>query len=168
MVLVATAVPTPVDVNPAWQQLNKALGANLTVNLVPQPDYAARWGAVTAGGDLPDVMYVSIVPVLLAIQAFQKSLCAELTPYLGGDAVKDYPSTSPTSMPLRGGSACSTARYGAFPFHGRSPWPADVRAAEPARPDRVPTAPRTIDDFTTICKQLTRPEGEQAGAGGDQ
>ena len=47
------SMPAPVENNPGWQQLNKALGTNLVVNLVPQPDYAAKWGTVTAGGDLP-------------------------------------------------------------------------------------------------------------------
>src|SRR5262249_8521348 len=54
-ILFAGNPPTPVDSNAAWQQLNAALGTNLKINQVLQADYAARWGAVTAGGDLPDL-----------------------------------------------------------------------------------------------------------------
>ncbi len=47
MVLVATSQPAPVDSNPGWQKLNKALGVVLVVNMVPQSDYASRLGSVT-------------------------------------------------------------------------------------------------------------------------
>ncbi len=163
MVLVATAVPTPADANPAWQQLNRALGTNLTVNLVPQPDYAARWGAVTAGGDLPDVMYVSIVPVLPNIQAFQKSLCAELTPYVGGDAVKDYINLANINAASWRIAMLDGAVWGIPIPRSITGWPMYVQQN---LLDQIGApSPKTIDDFTNICKQLTRPEANKWALG---
>jgi putative aldouronate transport system substrate-binding protein len=164
MVLVANpSLPAAMDNNPAWQQLNKALGTNLMVNMVPQPDYASRWGTVTAGGDLPDVMYVSIVPVLPNIQAFQKSLCAELTPYLGGDAVKDYINLANINAASWRIAMLDGAVWGVPIPRSITGWPMYVQQN---LLDQIGApAPRTIDDFTSICKQLTHPEANKWALG---
>lgn len=157
MVLVANpALPAPVENNPGWQQLNKALGANLVVNLVPQPDYAAKWGTVTAGGDLPDILYVSIVPVLPNVQAFQKSACADLTPYLGGDAIKNYPNLAniqPASWRI---AMLDGSVYGVPIPRSITGWPMYVQ--QNLLDQLGATPPKTADDFKNLCKQLTKPE----------
>jgi putative aldouronate transport system substrate-binding protein len=164
MVLVANpSLPAPVDNNPAWQQLNKALGTSLIVNMVPQPDYASRWGTVTAGGDLPDVMYVSIVPVLPNIQAFQKSLCSELTPYLGGDAVKDYVNLANINAASWRIAMLDGAVWGVPVPRSVTGWPMYVQQNLLDQIGAGP--PKTIDDFTAICKQLTRPDANKWALG---
>ena len=79
----------PLEDNPAWQEVNKQVGATLQMQLTPFADYTARLQTVLAGGDLPDVVYIP------AIQPEQAQLLqakfADLTPYLSGDAVKEYP-----------------------------------------------------------------------------
>jgi putative aldouronate transport system substrate-binding protein len=74
--------------NKFWQGLNSALGVNLKVNVVASSDYADKFATIVAG-DLPDLLHVRTsvvdVPALLAAK------CQNLTPFLGGDAVKDYP-----------------------------------------------------------------------------
>ena len=79
----------PLEDNPAWQEVNKQVGATLQMQLTPFADYTARLQTVLAGGDLPDVVYMP------AIQPEQAQLLqakfADLTPYLSGDAVKEYP-----------------------------------------------------------------------------
>jgi putative aldouronate transport system substrate-binding protein len=47
---------TPYDQNPAWQEINKQLNANVQFTVVAPGDYAAKMGTVMAGDDLPDVM----------------------------------------------------------------------------------------------------------------
>jgi putative aldouronate transport system substrate-binding protein len=164
MVLVANpSLPAPVDTNPAWQQLNKALGTNLMVNMVPQPDYASRWGTVTAGGDLPDVMYVSIVPVLPNIQAFEQSLCAELTPYLGGDAVKDYINLANINAASWRIAMLDGAVWGVPIPRSVTGWPMYVQQNLLDQIGAGP--PKTTDDFTNMCKQLTRPEANKWALG---
>src|SRR5262249_622107 len=75
--------------NAAWQAVNKRVGANLVMQVTPFADYATRLQTVLAGGDLPDVVFLS------TLQPDQARLLstkfADLTPYLSGDAVKDYP-----------------------------------------------------------------------------
>src|SRR4051794_36595904 len=90
IVKTTAGLPAPVDQNPAWQEVNKRLGMNSNLNIVATADYPTRLPALIAGGDLPDMVYnaasfVSHAPELLAAQF------ADLTPYLSGDAIKDYP-----------------------------------------------------------------------------
>jgi putative aldouronate transport system substrate-binding protein len=89
---------TPYDQNPAWQEVNKRLNANVQFNVVPIGDYAAKLGTTMAGDDLPDVMlFPGGLNVTIAqsgtanLPQFLQSKCADLTPYLSGDAIKDYP-----------------------------------------------------------------------------
>ena len=48
--------PAPLDQNPAWQEVNKQLNANVQFNVIPPGDYAAKIGTMMAGDDLPDIM----------------------------------------------------------------------------------------------------------------
>ena len=81
--------PNPVDQNPAWQEVNKQLNATVNFNTVSQADFQAKFAALMAGDDLPDIVLVrDATPNISQILQTQ---AADLTPYLGGDAVKDYP-----------------------------------------------------------------------------
>ena len=88
---ITTPMPTPMDSNALWQAVNQALGTTLKMNIVAQADYAVTLPTVLAGQDLPDIMYISPTVVIPQLPAFLKSKMADLTPYLSGDAVKDYP-----------------------------------------------------------------------------
>src|SRR5260370_15210197 len=152
-ILFAGQPATPVESNAAWQQLHAALGTNLKINQILQADYAARWGAITAGGDLPDLMFISIVPTLPNVPAFLKKSCADLTPYLSGDEVKNYPNlagipATPWKVVVQNGAISGVP----LP-RTRSGWPMFVNQT---RLDEIgATAPRNADDFTQLCKALT-------------
>ena len=47
---------TPLEQNPAWQEVNRQLGASVQFNFVAGPDYSAKLGTLMAGNDLPDVI----------------------------------------------------------------------------------------------------------------
>jgi len=84
--------PTPVELNPTWQAINKQLNAEVRMNIIPGADYRPKFATTMSSDDLPDIMHIffgySVAPNL---PAFFKSKCADLTPYLAGDAAKDYP-----------------------------------------------------------------------------
>jgi putative aldouronate transport system substrate-binding protein len=94
-----TNVPPPVDSNRLWQEANKRIGAKLNWTLTPFADYAARLSTVMTG-DLPDILYMSFPIPVAGFPQFLESRCADLTPYLSGDAIKDYPNLAahPTSV----------------------------------------------------------------------
>ncbi len=85
--------PTPYDLNPTWQAVNRALNVDLRMNIIPGADYRIAFATMMTGDDLPDMMHLSTAGYAVApnLPAFFKSKCADLTPYLSGDAAKDYP-----------------------------------------------------------------------------
>ncbi|HUZ76516.1 MAG TPA: extracellular solute-binding protein [Chloroflexota bacterium] len=86
------APPPAMDQNSAWQEVNKEVGAKLNINAVGAPDYLTKLTTIVAGGNLPDLFYVSVIGTSLQnMPQFLESQCADLTPYLAGDAVKAYP-----------------------------------------------------------------------------
>lgn len=153
------ALPTPVDKNTAWQQLNKALGTDLQINVVPQPDYAAKWGTVTAGNDLPDLMYVSIVPALPNVPAFLRAKCTNMTPFIGGDAVKEYPNLANIPQSCWRVAMLDGDVWGvpiARPVTGTPMYVQTTLLQKLGMAvDKLPT---NADDFKAFCKALTNPQ----------
>src|SRR5579871_3382826 len=79
---------TPLEQNPALQEINRQLNATLRLNFAAPTDYLTRFNTTIAGGNLPDLLMLGIIP---NAAEFLQSQCADLTSYLSGDAVKDYP-----------------------------------------------------------------------------
>jgi putative aldouronate transport system substrate-binding protein len=101
----------PYDQNAAWQEVNKRLNANFQFNIVPQADYQAKIGALMAGSDLPDV--IAAMPGINGLPnlaAFLRAQCADLTPFLGGDAGKDYPNLAAIPTYAWKNSGCAGQR----------------------------------------------------------
>jgi len=89
----------PVEQNAQWQALNKALNARLNPIVIPFADFDQKWAAIQAGSDLPDMMCTITRPSTPIVPAFLEAKCTDLTPYLAGDAVRDYPNLA--AIPTR-------------------------------------------------------------------
>jgi putative aldouronate transport system substrate-binding protein len=153
--------PAPYDQNAAWQEVNKRLNANFQFNIVPQADYQAKMGALMAGGDFPDV--IAAMPGINGVPnlaAFLQAQCADLTPYLGGDAVKDYPNLAaiPTYAWKNSGCAINGSLY-MLPLQRSAPGLVLLRNAsiydKIIGPDYTP---KNADDFKRVAQQLTSPQ----------
>ena len=161
----------PVDQNAAWQEMNTQVGANLKFLMYPNADYPTRLQTLIAGNQLPDVFVEQFqASTMQSEPEFLESQCSDLTPYLAGDAIKDYPNLAnlpsyawPTmvfngkifAVPrLKGGLsgpngtsmyACGKlfdqAGYGSLSF-------------------------KTLDDFTAALKAITRPDKGVYALGG--
>ena len=84
--------PAPVDQNPAWQQVNKDLGLDLKFTYTALQDYNVKLNTVLASGQLPDIFTMNVLGVLIPNELdFFQSQCADLTPFISGDAIKAYP-----------------------------------------------------------------------------
>lgn len=79
---------TPLDQNPVIAEMNKRMNVNLKLDITTISDYAVKYNTMITGNDLPDVVWIGATPNLVD---FLKNSFADLTPYLAGDAVKDYP-----------------------------------------------------------------------------
>jgi putative aldouronate transport system substrate-binding protein len=82
----------PYEQNTLWQQLNRAMNLNVKLNLTPFSDWAfGKFQALVAGGDLPDITMIPIGGVIPDLPSFLEAKVQDLTPFVGGDAVKEYP-----------------------------------------------------------------------------
>ncbi|HZR43994.1 MAG TPA: extracellular solute-binding protein [Ktedonobacteraceae bacterium] len=75
--------------NKYLQELNKRLNVNWQVTVAQDIDYAEKAGALLASGDLPDLFVYLSTPV--ESQALQQGAFTDLTSYLTGDSLKQFP-----------------------------------------------------------------------------
>jgi len=159
--------PTPMDQNPAWQAVNKALNATMQIEVVTQADYAVKLGTAMAGSDLPDMLYLytragssSTLAAATGMPQFLQSQAADLTPYLAGDAAKDYPNLAavPTQAWKNAGCAYQGHLY-MVPLHRYLPgqmFVKNVTAWDQALGKDY--APTNAADFKRALQALTKPQ----------
>ena len=165
--------PTPFDQNPTWQEVNRQINANMAINVIPGPDYQTKFATTMAGDDLPDIMHIyngyALAPNL---PGFFKAKCADLTPYLAGDAGKDYPylAAIPTYAWKNSVSAIDGQLFlvpiqrhlpifpgfGGYFFTNTDIWNREIGEGY---------IPRNADDLKRILLQLTRPQENRWGIG---
>ncbi len=159
-VLTGSPVPPAADQNPFWQELNKRLGVNLKLTITPSADHATKFAALVAGDDLPDF----IVPAMFTptgqgagignLPAWLAAKCQDLTEFLSGDAVLEYPHLA--NLPTAAWRQCvyNGGIYGLPVPRGvggtllfrRD----DLFAQLKANPD-----PASFAEFKEVCKQVT-------------
>lgn len=82
-------IPPTADRNEYWQQLNHRLGVPLQLNITSVGDYSSKFATSVAGDTLGDVFNVDGgFPYL---PQFLEARAQDLTEYLSGDAIGDYP-----------------------------------------------------------------------------
>lgn len=161
----------PLDKNPAWQEINKQLNANVQFILAPPADYPAKLGTLMAGGDLPDLMeFYGGVYAVPNIPKFFEAACADLSPYLAGDAAKSYPNLAsiPTFAWKNSGSMYDGHLY-FVPIERPSPGLQLYR--DISIYDKEIGAgyiPKNADDFKRVLKELTRPSEGRYATGSHQ
>ncbi|MFF8971917.1 sugar ABC transporter substrate-binding protein [Streptomyces sp. NPDC014995] len=79
--------------NQYWRAVEKALGVTIEFTVIPQADYQKKMATVMAGDPdaLPDIINVFSGFVLPREAQFVQRRAQDLTPYLSGDAIRDYP-----------------------------------------------------------------------------
>lgn len=82
--------PPPMDSNPFWGRLNEALGGKLNLDIAID-SYPEKFATILASGDLPDLMWVPPNQGIPNVGPMLESQFTDLTDYLSGDAVLEYP-----------------------------------------------------------------------------
>ena len=169
--------PTVYQQNQAWQAVNKALNANIQFQIVTSADYPVKLATVMAGNDLPDILYMysrpgasSTLAAAAGVPKFLQSQAADLTPYLAGDAARDYPNLAaiPTQAWKNAGCAYQGHLY-MIPIHRYLPsfvWLKNAR--EYTLEFGANYVPKNADDFKRVLKTLTRPRLDFFGIAGAQ
>jgi putative aldouronate transport system substrate-binding protein len=169
--------PVPYDQNPAWKEINKQLNANVQFSIAPAADYGTKLAAIMAGGDLPDIIFFqgglggtnatsSTVGASATtnLPAFLQHSMADLTPYLAGDAIKDYPNLAaiPTFAWKNSGCAYDGHLY-MWPVERYRPLNMMFRNTgiwDKELGDNY--VPKNADDFKRVLVQLNRPKEDRA------
>ncbi|MFY1671124.1 extracellular solute-binding protein [Plantactinospora sp. WMMB334] len=165
-VLTNSPLPPPASENPFWQELNRRLGVDLRLTVVPNAEMADRFSSLIAGAELPDV----IVPALYTpnglpagvsnLPAWLAAECQDLTPYLSGSAVQEYPFLA--NLPTDAWRDC---RYNGG-IYGL-PVPRGVGGTLMMRRDdlfrelEVDPQPGSFAEFRATCREITDARAER-------
>ncbi|GAA5021896.1 extracellular solute-binding protein [Actinopolymorpha pittospori] len=152
-------LPPTAPKNKYWAELDKRLGTDLKITMIPNSDYGNKFATTIAGGELPDFLQMGSVP---NFPQLLEAKFANLTDLLSGDAIKDYPNLA--SIPERSWEPCiyNGGIYGI-------PVPRDAVGGFPfIRADifeklGLPTQPKSYEEFHTIAKGLTDPKAKRWG-----
>jgi len=161
--------PTPYEQNPTWQAVNKQLNSDLQMNIIGQGDYQVKIATLMAGNDLPDIIHMfGGMLAAPALPDFLKAKCADLTPYLGGDAIKDYPNLAAIPTYAWKNSQCVVdGKLYMWPIQRYLPGltyffkNTDIYDAEIGA-DYVP---KDADDLLRIFRQLNQPQNNRWAIG---
>lgn len=151
--------------NPAWQEIEKRLGAQVDITSVSSADYETKLNTVIAGGKLPDIMLYDGAGIN-NLPRFLQSACADLTPLLGGDRAKDFPHLA--MIPKTVWETCTQAgKLYLLPIPrnivGGSGFYNSTLFGKVGVTDT--SAIRNADDFLGVLKELTRPKQNQWALG---
>lgn len=89
--------PTPKGENAYWQELEKRLGVTWEPSFVPAPSYGEKLAALVASGSLPDILDMGYgldggaAGSGPTVDLIKQGALTDLTPYLTGDALKEFP-----------------------------------------------------------------------------
>ncbi len=87
--------PTAKDENTFWQELERRLGVEWAPELAPASSYPEKATTTIAGGDIPELFYLLESSAASIIsQSISQGAFTDLTPYLEGAALADYPNLS--------------------------------------------------------------------------
>jgi len=152
--------PPPMDQNTFWQEFNKRIGATLKINIVPNGDYQTKLATTMAGNDLPDILFINTRNVE-GLPLFLKAQAADLTPYVSGDAIKDYPNLANLPTSNWTGMIFNNAIYGIPVPINPLDWVLFVHQ-ELLDQDGL-QHPTNAAEFKELMRALTRPRQNQWG-----
>ena len=149
------------DQNSAWQAVNKDMGLTVRQRLYGSGDYRNGLNTTIAGGDLPDTVYNSPQKYIPSLPSFLQAQCADLTPYLAGDAVKDYPNLANIPTPCWAETVVNGSIY-AVPVP-RAPFLNAFLVRQDLVDQAQLQAPKSADDFKKFLVALTNAQQNHFG-----
>ena len=139
------APPPPRDQNKYWQDLEKRLGITFEPILQPADGYPEKLAAITAGGNLPDLVFIVPEQVPIQYSIIKQGAYTDLTPYLNEGARKEFPNVARFPAYLWKNSAVNGKTYGVprpqlpigAPFHWRKDWAEKFGIGAPKNADEL-------------------------------
>ena len=153
---------TPFDQNPTWHEVNRQLNADVQFSTVRSADYPVKIGTIMAGNDLPDIIHIyNGISAAPNLPDFFKARCADLTPYLSGDAAKDYPNLAAIPTYAWFNSQCAIdGKLYQWPIHRYLPLLGNYMVSDVYDPKfGKGYVPRDLDDWNRMLRELNNPNG---------
>jgi putative aldouronate transport system substrate-binding protein len=147
--------------NSAWQAVNKDMGLTVRQRLYGSGDYRTGLNTTISGGDLPDTIYNSPQKYIPSLPAFLQAQCADLTSFIGGDAVKDYPNLANIPTPCWAETVVNGSIY-AVPVP-RAPFLNAFLVRQDLVDQAQLPAPKSADDFKKFLLALTNAQQNHFG-----
>jgi putative aldouronate transport system substrate-binding protein len=159
---------TPLDQNSAWQEVNRQLNATIQMDPTPLTETATRTAVMIAGGgsELQDVLSLGMsLTSINNLPQFVESTCADLTPYLGGDAIKTYPNLA--AIPTVAWKWCVyNGKILAIPIERQAIYTVVYKSSQVwDREIGQGVAPKDAADFKKMLQTLTHPNEGRWGFG---
>jgi putative aldouronate transport system substrate-binding protein len=154
--------PTLFENNQTWKEINKQLNANVQMSTVRSSDYPVKIGTIMASSDLPDIIHVyNGIGAAPNLPDFFKAQCADLTPYLSGDAAKDYPNLAAIPSYAWTNSQCIVdGKLYQWPIHRYLPLQGLYKNSDVYdKAFGADYVPRDLDDWNRMLKVLNDPNG---------
>lgn len=162
MLLQGSPAKVPEASNAYYQQLSTALGNQFKASTTLWAEYRSKFQVMMAGNDLPDIVMIDQVPQLPKLL---ESKFTDLTDFLGGDAVKEYPGLAsiPTpvwEVPVVNGRLWGVSRSRPAPdgvvMLGRG----DLLRQRGVDPDAALTSLTSGEDLLALLGELTDPNAK--------
>ena len=154
----------PREQNPTYREMERQLNASVIMNQIAGTDYTVKFATLMAGNDLPDTMHIyQSISVVPNMPAFLKAKCQDLTPFLGGDAIREYPNLAAIpGYSWRNSISVIDGKLYLVPIHdllpGGSPQGKYFRNTDIWDTVIGPsTLPHTADEFKRMLQQLNSP-----------
>jgi len=153
--------PPPREQNKWWQEMEKRLGITFEPIIQPADGYPEKLASITAGGNLPDLTFLYFEQVPDQYKLIQQGAYTDLTSYLTGDNLKQYPNLALFPDYLWKNSAVSGKLYGVPrpgpQIGGQMIWRKDW-AEKFGSPN-----PKNADEFADLMTKFTK--GDPNGTG---
>ncbi|MEU9360485.1 extracellular solute-binding protein [Streptomyces sp. NPDC048301] len=148
--------------NAAWQEIEKVLGGRVDITGVPADDYSTKFSTMVASDSLPDLFMYPESGGVDNKAAFLQAKCADLTPHLAGDAVKDYPNLAAIPEAAWQGAIFGGKLYG-IPIARSGTGGAGFYRHDLFEEVGVTSLDQItdLDRFVEVCKELTRPKEDR-------
>lgn len=164
--VVTYAAPPPAK-NSFLDYIGELTNTEYDLTFVPGDSFDTKFATMTAGNDIPDIVEFLTFAMPPRFPQLLEAKFADLSEYLSGDAVKEYPNLANIPTPSWRSARINGKIWG-VPEH-RPPFGSVMIC----RPDLIEELtgsapePKDKDDFLELCKAVTDPKaGRYAIAGG--
>ncbi|TDE98963.1 extracellular solute-binding protein [Occultella glacieicola] len=150
-------IPPTADRNPYWAELNERVGSELQLSITPGADYPQRFATAVAGDNLGDIFNVD--DSLSQLPQFLEAKCQDLTEFLAGDAIADYPFLANLPTDSWRGTVFNGRIYGLPVQRGITGSQIIFTRDDLFEARGVDPSFAGLDEFLQLCRDMTDPQG---------